>query len=88
MLDCCLHVVHNLRFEKGKAWYTNQFVPDNRYLVEEELGRSFFPTLGEYNGFPGLAKTLFNIDMVRERVSDLNTAVSHTHLTLPTIYSV
>jgi 9-cis-epoxycarotenoid dioxygenase len=52
------------------------YLSGNRYLVEEELGRSFFPTLGEYNGFPGLAKTLFNIDMVRERVSDVNTVTA------------
>ena len=29
--------LHNLYFEDGKAYYTNQFVPCQRYLLEEDL---------------------------------------------------
>ena len=70
-------MLHNLRFEGGnKAWYTNQFVPDNRYVVEQEIDRSFFPTLGEYTGFWGLVKAIMHPDMVSQRVPDLLTVAA------------
>lgn len=68
-------MLHNLRFEQGKAWYTNQFVPDNRFVVEQELDRTFFPTLGEYEGLIGLIKVLMHPQMVSERVPDLLTVL-------------
>ncbi|KAL7554085.1 hypothetical protein ACHAWF_017467 [Thalassiosira exigua] len=60
--------LHNLYFEDGKAYYTNQFVPCQRYLLEEEAGEDVSPTLGEYTGLPGFLKILFHETMMEERV--------------------
>ena len=63
-------MLHNLRFQDGRAYYTNQFVPSPRYEIEKQLGESFFPTLGEYTGFWGFLKTLFHPKMVNHYVDD------------------
>jgi 9-cis-epoxycarotenoid dioxygenase len=63
-------MVHNLRFENGRAFYTSQFVKSTRYQIERELDEAFYPTLGEYTGFWGLLKLLFHPKMVQERVED------------------
>lgn len=64
-------MLHNLRFENGKAYYTNQFVPSARYEVEKELGEAFFPNVGEYNGIWGLLKLLIHPNMAQQRLDDL-----------------
>jgi len=68
-------MLHNLMIEDGAAYYTNQFVPSDRYRIEEDLDEEFFPTLGEYDGIYGLAKILLHPDMVRKRIPDLNTVL-------------
>ena len=61
-------MLHNLRIADGKAYYTNQFVPSVRYDMEQILGESFFPTLGEYTGFWGFVKIIIHPAMLRPLV--------------------
>jgi carotenoid cleavage dioxygenase-like enzyme len=68
-------MLHNLRIQNGEALYTNQYIPSDRYQVEEEMGEEFFPTLGEYQGILGLMKILFHPAMVREKIPDLKTVL-------------
>jgi carotenoid cleavage dioxygenase-like enzyme len=49
---------HNLRLAHGKAFYTNQFVPSPRHQIEQDMGKDFFPNLGEYTWFLGFMKLL------------------------------
>jgi carotenoid cleavage dioxygenase-like enzyme len=58
-------MLHNLRFENGKAFYTNQYVPSPRYQIEQDMGEDFFPTLGEYKGILGFLKILIGPSMVK-----------------------
>ncbi|KAL7535928.1 hypothetical protein ACHAXR_006813 [Thalassiosira sp. AJA248-18] len=69
-------MIHCLAIENGQARYTNQFVPSTRYQVEQELGETFFPNLGEYSGVLGLLKIIFHPEMVKQKVSDLKTVLS------------
>jgi 9-cis-epoxycarotenoid dioxygenase len=68
-------MLHLLRFENGQAFYSNQFVPSERYRVEENFQEEFFPRLGEYSGPLGLIKVLYHPDMVRKVIPDLSTVL-------------
>jgi 9-cis-epoxycarotenoid dioxygenase len=59
-------MLHNLRFDNGKAFYTNQYVPSPRHQIEQDMGEDVFPTLGEYTGFLGFMKILIGPSMVKQ----------------------
>lgn len=64
-------MLHFLRISNGRATYSNQFVPSDRYNVEKELGEEYFTTLGEYRGFTGLIKAIIALDLVREKIPNV-----------------
>lgn len=64
-------MLHNLRFDgQGRAFYTNQYVPCEKYQIEQKIGESVFPGLGEYTGIIGLLKILIGPAMVRDFLGD------------------
>ena len=52
-------------------------------LIERGIPQGFFVAL---TGEPGTGKTIFSLSFIHEGL--VHGAVSYTHLTLPTIYSV
>lgn len=51
-------MLHSVRVNDGKAWYSNHWIETPSYLKEREVGRPFFPLVGELYGFLGLLKIL------------------------------
>ena len=86
-------MIHAFNFENGKISYKNRWVQTSKWKQERKAGRSLINALNpmeadpiyDFDSSDGTANT--NIIYHANKLLALE-AVSYTHLTLPTIYSV
>lgn len=78
-------MIHSVRIVNGSATYSSQWLETPRLKFEKEFGEEWFPRIGEYQSFWGLAKTLLSSTKIGlstieewEAAGVANTAITYT----------